>query len=225
MPLALRIRDAAGMQLVFDASRVLIGRGSHSDLQLPDPSVCLRHASIRARGRHYVIVDEGSANGVFVGEQRLDCETPQRIASGQAFRLGRIWLEIVADTAEPPTPAAALGSLGHTLVERALLEEGKSAAEAAAGAQRRLRELVSAPTEVLPSEFREPAPAAQAAEPPAALPRGPRPRLLSLSFLRAGMAREPKAAWRRSDTWLLLLSVGVLAASALALARLLRPGS
>ena len=53
-------------ELPFDAPRVVVGRAPGCDLQLPDPSVSLRHASIRQRGVDYVIVDEGSdASGAY----------------------------------------------------------------------------------------------------------------------------------------------------------------
>ena len=49
--------SAAAPSLTFDGPRVVIGRGQGSDVRLPDPSVSTRHATIRAQGTEYAIVD------------------------------------------------------------------------------------------------------------------------------------------------------------------------
>ena len=66
-----------GPSLTFDGERVVIGRGAGSDVPLPDPSVSVRHATIRATGTEYAIVDEGSTNGTWVGGVRLLPQTPR----------------------------------------------------------------------------------------------------------------------------------------------------
>ena len=44
----------------FDGPRVVIGRSGSCDLRIPDASVSGRHASIRADGAQWTVVDEGS---------------------------------------------------------------------------------------------------------------------------------------------------------------------
>ena len=51
-----------------------------------------RHASIRQRGSDYVVIDEGSSNGTFVGPVRLSPQAPRVVRSGDLIRVGRIWL-------------------------------------------------------------------------------------------------------------------------------------
>ena len=63
------------LKISLDAPRIVIGRGDGCEIRLPDPSVSHRHASIRQRGSDYVVVDEGSTNGTFVGPVRLSCDS------------------------------------------------------------------------------------------------------------------------------------------------------
>jgi pSer/pThr/pTyr-binding forkhead associated (FHA) protein len=116
----------APASIVFDAPRIVIGRGEGSEVRLPDPSVSHRHASIRQRGSDYVIVDEGSTNGTFVGGVRLSPQAPRVVRSGELVRVGRVWLELEALQA-PVTanPQATTREIALRLVESALAAEGE----------------------------------------------------------------------------------------------------
>jgi pSer/pThr/pTyr-binding forkhead associated (FHA) protein len=83
---------ATPASITFDAPRIVIGRGEGSEVRLPDPSVSHRHASIRQRGSDYVVVDEGSTNGTFVGGVRLSPQAPRVVRHGELVRVGRVWL-------------------------------------------------------------------------------------------------------------------------------------
>jgi len=74
--------DESEPSLTFDGARVVLGRGAGSDVRLPDPSVSTRHATIRAQGNDYAIVDEGSTNGTWVGGVRLMPQTPRVVKTG-----------------------------------------------------------------------------------------------------------------------------------------------
>jgi pSer/pThr/pTyr-binding forkhead associated (FHA) protein len=114
--------DAArAPSLTFDGSRIVIGRSAGSDVRLPDPSVSLRHASIRAQGAEYAIVDEGSSNGTWVGGVKLGPQTPRLVKSGDLVRVGRVWLELVIGQ-KAPTPDLALATrdLALALVRNAM---------------------------------------------------------------------------------------------------------
>ena len=80
-------------EITFDTPRVVIGRSEGCEVELPDPSVSHRHTSIRQRGTEYVILDEGSTNGTFVGQVRLSPQAPRLLRSGDLVRVGRVWLE------------------------------------------------------------------------------------------------------------------------------------
>jgi hypothetical protein len=123
MALTLRLRSGdvePTPELPFDAPRVVVGRGAGCDLQLPDPSVSQRHASLRQRGSEYVIVDEGSENGTFLGATRLTKHAPHPLASGDLLRFGRVWVEVRLGPADHPIEVQASRELARRLVDAAL---------------------------------------------------------------------------------------------------------
>ncbi len=127
MPVTVVVRSAKGEapSLTFDGPRVVVGRGPGSDVRLPDASVSLRHASIRASGSEYAIVDEGSTNGTFVGGVRLLPQTPRILKAGDLVRVGRVWLE-VAIGQKPATPDLGMATrdLALALVREAMAAVG-----------------------------------------------------------------------------------------------------
>jgi len=114
--------------ITLDAPRVVIGRSEGCEIELPDPSVSHRHASIRQRGTDYVILDEGSTNGTFVGKVRLSPQAPRLLRTGDLIRVGRVWLEVrisqvpVTQNQKLVTREIALG-----LVASALTADGRPA--------------------------------------------------------------------------------------------------
>ena len=114
--------------ITFDTPRVVIGRGDGCDVRLPDASVSLRHASIRQRGTDYIVVDEGSTNGTFVGPVRLSPQAPRVLRSGDLLRLGRVWLELVIEqTPASVNPQLLTRELALELVAAALAAQGEAA--------------------------------------------------------------------------------------------------
>jgi pSer/pThr/pTyr-binding forkhead associated (FHA) protein len=129
MALTVIVRGPAGdTRLTFDGTQsVVIGRGASCDVRLPDPSVSHRHASLRAQGADFVLVDEGSSNGTFVGGVRIAPRTSRIVRSGDLARLGRVWVELRVD--QSPTTrdvAAATRDLALALVARAMDAAGRS---------------------------------------------------------------------------------------------------
>jgi pSer/pThr/pTyr-binding forkhead associated (FHA) protein len=115
--------------ITFDAPRIVIGRGDGCEIRLPDPSVSHRHASIRQRGTDYVVVDEGSSNGTFVGPVRLSPQAPRVVRSGDLIRVGRIWLELTTAQVMPTqNQSLATKEIALALVASSLAAEGELAA-------------------------------------------------------------------------------------------------
>jgi pSer/pThr/pTyr-binding forkhead associated (FHA) protein len=126
MPLTVIVRSAEGARMTFDATqRVVIGRGAGSDVRLPDASVSLRHATLRAQGSDFIVFDEGSTNGTFVGSVRIAARTSRIVRSGDLVRVGRVWLELQIDQS-PVTRdvAAATRDLALALVSQAMRARG-----------------------------------------------------------------------------------------------------
>jgi pSer/pThr/pTyr-binding forkhead associated (FHA) protein len=123
MPITVVVRGARGEapSLTFDGGRIVIGRSDGSDVRLPDPSVSLRHASIRTQGAEYTLVDEGSTNGTWVGDIKLTPQTPRLVKTGDQIRVGRVWLEVIIG-ARAPTPDLGLATrdLALALVRSAM---------------------------------------------------------------------------------------------------------
>jgi pSer/pThr/pTyr-binding forkhead associated (FHA) protein len=115
-------------QISFDAPRIVIGRGEGCELRLPDPSISHRHASIRQRGTDYIIVDEGSTNGTFVGPVRLSPQAPRMLRNGDLVRVGRIWLEARIEHAVlSQNQQLATKEIALRLVADALSAQGETA--------------------------------------------------------------------------------------------------
>jgi hypothetical protein len=70
--------------------RMLIGRSHGCDIVVPDSTVSRCHADLRHDGRHWVLRDLGSTNGVAVNG-RLVAEA--RLVAGDQIALGRARLE------------------------------------------------------------------------------------------------------------------------------------
>jgi pSer/pThr/pTyr-binding forkhead associated (FHA) protein len=112
--------------ITFDAPRIVVGRGEGSEVRLPDPSVSHRHASIRQRGPDYVLVDEGSTNGTFVGGVRLSPHAPRVVRRGELVRVGRVWLELEIEQAlATANPQATTREIALRLVQSALAAQGE----------------------------------------------------------------------------------------------------
>lgn len=115
--------------ITFDAPRIVIGRGDGCEIRLPDPSVSHRHASIRQRGTDYVVVDEGSSNGTFVGPVRLSPQAPRVVRSGDLIRVGRIWLELTTAQVLPtPNQGLVTKEIALALVASSLAAGGELSA-------------------------------------------------------------------------------------------------
>jgi hypothetical protein len=102
-------RDEDGAQRILELSdgvdRVTIGRRAENDVALPwDSEVSRLHAVIERVAGEWIVVDDGlSANGTFVGVERV--QGRRRLRDGEAVRCGRTVLAFV----DPGT-----GSLGAT---------------------------------------------------------------------------------------------------------------
>lgn len=117
--------EGAELSLTLDAPRLVIGRSEGCEVRLPDPSVSLRHASLRQRGGEYLLVDEGSTNGTYLGQVRLPPQTPRAVRTGELVRVGRIWLTIRIAPAIVKGGGSAAKELALELVARGLAAQGE----------------------------------------------------------------------------------------------------
>jgi pSer/pThr/pTyr-binding forkhead associated (FHA) protein len=118
--------DPAARTITFDTPRVVIGRAANCDIRLPDPSVSLRHLTIRQKGRSFVVVDESSTNGTLLGRTKLSPGAPEAMGEHAFLRIGRYVVELrVENSTATPQAAAVAKQLALGLVIEQLLEEGE----------------------------------------------------------------------------------------------------
>lgn len=104
VPLHLLIRpvaapDADVLRMSFEQTPIRIGRGDGCEVLIPDPRVDLHHAVIERDGSEYVLIDEASANGTWVGGVRVAAKQVRSLRDGDQIRLGRCMIEVrVQDT-------------------------------------------------------------------------------------------------------------------------------
>lgn len=70
--LVVRSGPAEGERFVLKGERIAIGRNVESDIVLDDVTVSRRHAIIRQDGGGYSLHDEGSLNGTYVNQRRVE---------------------------------------------------------------------------------------------------------------------------------------------------------
>jgi pSer/pThr/pTyr-binding forkhead associated (FHA) protein len=136
VPVTLVVRRRGEAELApvsFDAPRVAIGRGASCDLRIPDASVSSRHASIRAHGAQWVVVDEGSTNGTKLNGEKLASQSPRPLKTGDVLTFGRIDVTLKIGAA-PPSSAQQTREIALALVSRAVGEERRPRVVVVSGA-------------------------------------------------------------------------------------------
>src|SRR5512143_1949117 len=94
----LRIAEAqdeniVGREFHFDRP-ALIGRADDCDIVLPDTSASRRHARIERTAAGFILQDQKSANGTWVGDRRVDSQVLEHL---DRFRVGTTVLEFLRD--------------------------------------------------------------------------------------------------------------------------------
>lgn len=87
-----------------------IGRSRSCTLRLTDTSVSGLHAHIRKKGKSYILVDEGSTNGIYVNSVKVK---QHELVVGDQIRMGRVGL-VVAGAGVKPKAAKKKKSKGST---------------------------------------------------------------------------------------------------------------
>lgn len=116
--LQFRMPGGETRERAIDEPSLAIGRDPSVDLVLDHGSVAEVHALVLARDDGVFLVDQGSAVGTFVNDQRLVANEPVPIEVGDAIRLG-----LVEGVLAPPAPSGAeegaVATLDHLRLELA----------------------------------------------------------------------------------------------------------
>jgi pSer/pThr/pTyr-binding forkhead associated (FHA) protein len=92
--------------VVVSGHKAAIGRGRECALRLDEVGISHHHATAYHCGQSFLVVDEGSANGTFVGETMLGARAARVVQPGESVRVGRIRIDVCIDErAAPPADA------------------------------------------------------------------------------------------------------------------------
>jgi hypothetical protein len=86
---------------------VVVGRDPGCDWVVADGSVSRRHARLEPRGEGWAVIDQGSANGTFLGAQKV---VDAALENGQELRFGNVGFRV-----ELPTPVASDATIVQTI--------------------------------------------------------------------------------------------------------------
>lgn len=133
-------------EYLFEHERVSIGRGNENHLTLTDPSriVSHRHAEVRREGAALQLVDLGSKNFTYLGEERLEPERPYPVRSGDAFHIGPFKIEVAHVEETAAERMATAPDVEQTLFAASFVNPFEEDAEALASALQRLRDTYDA---------------------------------------------------------------------------------
>src|SRR5258706_9175069 len=136
--LRIRMPDGQSREFAVEQGALGAGRASDNELVLDDISVSRRHARLTFDAGQMTVEDLGSANGSYIGSQRLAPNTPSLVPGDQAARLGDIELRFVPTEAPRPARPPSGGVEQATMVFGPPVgaTSGGSAPNAPAGANR-----------------------------------------------------------------------------------------
>lgn len=110
--LEIRYPDGKLATVELTKRQMALGRASDVDVPINDGQVSRRHALLLCGPEGVRFVDAGSANGSYLGANRLPAQQPIPLADGAVLRMGQTLLRFVASKgeavapAEPPAPSA-----------------------------------------------------------------------------------------------------------------------
>jgi phage tail-like protein len=110
--LEIRYPDGRLATVELTKRQMALGRASDVDVPINDGQVSRRHATLFCGPEGVRLVDAGSANGTYMGPNRLPAQQPIPLPDGAVLRMGQTILRFVASKgesvapAEPPAPSA-----------------------------------------------------------------------------------------------------------------------
>ncbi len=76
---------------------VMVGRHRTCSIRTANPSVSRQHARIFFDGESYWLQDNGSSNGTFYENQRLEAQVPVQVQSGETLLCGNFEMAFTYD--------------------------------------------------------------------------------------------------------------------------------
>jgi NHLM bacteriocin system ABC transporter ATP-binding protein len=114
----------AGVEVALGERPIEIGRADDCALALHDPRISRRHARVEREGGGYAVVDQGSANGIFAGESRVERLS---LTPGLRFRIAGTVFEYDGPSHPDAIPQPETPELVVRVVARASGSKGGAA--------------------------------------------------------------------------------------------------
>jgi len=89
------LAGGSGARYALPEGAGIVGRSDEADITINDGYISRHHARITVSGDRITIADLGSANGTFIGAERLAAEEEHDLAVGTALRLGQTELTLI----------------------------------------------------------------------------------------------------------------------------------
>jgi ABC-type multidrug transport system ATPase subunit len=170
-PPSLTVRTGSSQQTFSAGSEIVVGRDLRADIRVVHPMVSRAHMTLRFDGGRWVAVDNGSRNGIFVGQRRVptvDIIDRQDIQLGSPEDGPVLTFEVGREAG--PIGAPPQRTVEYKIPEELLAQSGPMRAAPPSG---RIQAPPSGPIHAAPSgPMQVPPPSPR---PPTHPPRGPQP--------------------------------------------------
>ncbi|HXU23521.1 MAG TPA: FHA domain-containing protein, partial [Tepidiformaceae bacterium] len=110
--------DGRTREYPLDLPTLVVGRADGNSIVIDDLSVARRHARLTIDSGRLLVEDLGSAEGTFIGPQRIPANTPSLVENNQVIRFGEV-------TASYEAPAAVSTDATNKTDEAADVIEGQ----------------------------------------------------------------------------------------------------
>lgn len=105
--------DGQVREYPIETAQVIVGRSDGNGVVIDHVSVSRRHAQLKFEPDKLRVEDLGSANGTFLGSQRLAANTPTEVTDGQPLRFGDVEAFFIFPNSEAATPSGASQLAGN----------------------------------------------------------------------------------------------------------------
>jgi len=122
--LHIRLPSGETRDFPMEQPSITVGRAGDNQLSLDEISVSRRHARLTVESSRLMIEDLGSANGTFIGTQRVAPNSPGLVPADQIVRIGDVEVRY-----EPPRAVEAARAFAQTNMENSLPPQGQGAAD------------------------------------------------------------------------------------------------
>jgi pSer/pThr/pTyr-binding forkhead associated (FHA) protein len=128
------LRDGSVTERGLLQEEVMIGKGSHNDIILPDPSVSSTHAKIAVKDNKFTLSDLGSRNGTYLNDVRIS--EPLELHHGDRIKMGHCLLTFriegadftlvmpIKELSQSPPPIPPPISINEEELAKALISSG-----------------------------------------------------------------------------------------------------